>query len=62
MRAERDSLFKVHHVISSRSETKQTEILDLFGPFDCKESKQIATNAISINILEPKMLGFLEEI
>ena len=45
--AERVSLLKNHYVISPGSETKQTEILDLFGLFDFKEGKQMATNAIS---------------
>ena len=45
--AERVSLLKEHYVMSPGSETKQTEILDLFGLFDCKEGKQMATNAIS---------------
>ena len=34
-------------MISPGIETKQTDILDLFGLFDCKEGKQMATNAIS---------------
>ena len=34
-------------MVSPGSETKQTEIVDLFGLFDCKEGKQMATNAIS---------------
>ena len=33
-------------MISPGSETKQVEILDLFGLSDCKEGKQMATNAI----------------